>query len=182
MPSPETSDLAALGRLALGFAAKARAEGRDALTDLEGLLLLEAMGVERPSHRVVKDAAEAAALPRLSGDRAVVKVISPEILHKTEVGGVAILPNEVAAIAACVADMAARFAGKRVEGYTVNEFVPYEPRLGHEIIVGYRFAPDFGPVVSFGPGGIHAEFLAGAFRPGAANLVFSPATATRASI
>ena len=110
------------------------------------------------------------------------KVISPEILHKTEMGGVAILANDRAAIGAAIVDMESRFAGFRVDGYTVNEFVPFEPRLGHEIIVGYRFARDFGPVVSFGPGGIYTEFLAKQFRPGAANLFWSPARPTRALV
>ncbi len=166
----------------LEVVATARAEGRDALTEVEGLSLLAAMGVPAPAHHFVKGSAGVDMLAPLPGAKAVVKVISPEILHKTEMGGVAILPNDKAAIKAAMADMESRFAGYRVDGYTVNEFVPYEPRLGHEIIVGYRFARDFGPVVSFGPGGIYTEFLAGQFRPGAANVFFSPVTADRALV
>lgn len=166
----------------LEVVAKARAEGRDALTEVEGLSLLAAMGVPAPSHHFVKGSSAVDALAPLPGTKAVVKVISPAILHKTELGGVAILPNDKAAIKAAMADMEKRFAGYRVDGYTVNEFVPYEPRLGHEIIVGYRFAKDFGPVVSLGPGGIYTEFLAGQFRPGAANVFFSPVTADRALV
>jgi len=160
----------------------ALAEGRDALTELEGLAILEAMGVPTARRHFVKDPAEAAKKPLLPGPRAVVKVISPEILHKTEVGGVAIVPNENAAIADAIRAMEAKFAGQKVEGYTINEFVPFEPRLGHEIIVGYRFAPDFGPVVSFGPGGIYTEFLATVFKPGAANAFWSPAVSGRAEV
>ena len=163
----------------LEVVAKAQAEGRDALTEVEGLSLLAAMGVPAPSHHFVKGSADVDGLASLPGAKAVVKVISPAILHKTEMGGVAILQNDKAAIKAALADMEKRFAAYRVDGYTVNEFVPYEPRLGHEIIVGYRFARDFGPVVSFGPGGIYTEFLAGQFRPGAANVFFSPVTADR---
>jgi acyl-CoA synthetase (NDP forming) len=166
----------------LEVVAKARAEGRDALTEVEGLSLLAAMGVPAPSYHFVKGSSAVDGLAPLPGAKAVVKVISPAILHKTEMGGVAILPNDKAAIQAAMADMESRFAGYRVDGYTVNEFVPYEPRLGHEIIVGYRFARDFGPVVSFGPGGIYTEFLAGQFRPGAANVFFSPVTADRALV
>ncbi|MBN1241268.1 MAG: acetate--CoA ligase family protein [Spirochaetales bacterium] len=160
----------------------ALAEGRDALTELEGLAILEAMGVPTARRHFVRDSAEAAKKPLLPGPRAVVKVISPEILHKTEVGGVAIVANESAAIADAVRGMEAKFAGQKVEGYTINEFVPFEPRLGHEIIVGYRFAPDFGPVVSFGPGGVYTEFLATVFKPGAANAFWSPAVAGRADV
>ena len=169
-------------KLILEVVAKARAEGRDALTEVEGLSLLSAMGVPAPSYHFVKGSWAVDALAPLPGTKAVVKVISPEILHKTEMGGVAILPNDKFAIKTAMADMEKRFAGYRVDGYTVNEFVPYEPRLGHEIIVGYRFAKDFGPVISFGPGGIYTEFLAGQFKPGAANVFFSPATADRALV
>lgn len=159
--------------------ARATAEGRDALTEVEGLSLLSAMGVPAPRHHFIKGSAQVDALALFEGQRAVVKVISPEILHKTEMGGVAILANDKAAIKAAIADMEGRFAKFRVDGYTVNEFLPFEPKLGHEIIVGYRWAKDFGPVVSFGPGGIYTEFLAKQFKPGAANVFFSPATATR---
>jgi hypothetical protein len=75
--------------------------------------------------------------------------------------------------------MERRFASYRVDGYTVNEFVQFEPRLGHEIIFGYRFAPDFGPLVSFGPGGIYTEYLAAKFKPGESTITLSPFAATR---
>jgi len=161
---------------------RARAEGRDALTEVEGLSLLAALGVAAPHHHFIPGSKAVAGLAPFPGARAVIKVISPEILHKTEMGGVAIVPNDPASIQAAIADMEGRFGAYRVDGYTVNEFVPYEPKLGHEIIVGYRFARDFGPVVSFGPGGIYTEFLAKQFRPGAANVFFSPATADRALV
>ena len=163
----------------------ALAEGRDSLTELEGLALLEELGLETPARLFVRGSAEARASRAaglacdLPGDKVVVKVISPDILHKTEVGGVAIVANEGGAIAAAISGMEDRLGSARIEGFTINEFVDHEPALGHEMIVGYRFARDFGPVVSFGPGGIFAEYLAGAFREGAANLFFSPATADR---
>jgi acyl-CoA synthetase (NDP forming) len=169
-------------------------EGRDALTELEGLDLLEAMGIATPGHAFVAGSGEAEARAGgkafFPGARAVVKVISPDILHKTEVGGVAIVPNELPAILGAMRDMERRFAlplpghggAPRVEGYTVNEFVSFEPKIGHEMIVGYRFAKDFGPVVSFGPGGIFAEYLASNFKEGSASLFLSPAIADRASV
>jgi acyl-CoA synthetase (NDP forming) len=162
--------------------ARAVDEGRDALTEVEGLSLLQVMGVPAPRHHFIARAADVDGIDLFDGAKAVVKVISPEILHKTELGGVAILPNDTTAIRAAILDMEARFEGLRVDGYTVNEFVAFEPRLGHEIIVGYRFAGEFGPVVSFGPGGIYTEFLAKQFRPGAANVFWSPVTATRALV
>jgi acyl-CoA synthetase (NDP forming) len=166
--------------------AVARAEGRDALTELEGLTLLESLGLALPRHVFVKGSKEAepalGGTPPFPGERAVVKVISPEILHKTDVGGVAIVRNDCGAILEAIRAMEAKFKKERVDGYTVNEFVKHDEALGHEMIVGYRFARDFGPIVSFGPGGIYAEYLASAFREGSATLFFSPATASRALI
>ncbi|MFZ2912736.1 MAG: acetate--CoA ligase family protein [Rectinemataceae bacterium] len=169
--------------------APVRAEGRKALTETEGLSMLQAMGIRTPGNRIFAGSAAIEAefrAPDRSGDaglfpgrKAVVKAISPEILHKTEVGAVAIVANDAASILAAVRTMESKFTGVRVEGYTINEFVAFEPRLGHELIFGYRYAADFGPVVSFGPGGIFAEFLAGKFKPGSANAFFSPRTATR---
>jgi acyl-CoA synthetase (NDP forming) len=161
--------------------AAARSEGRDALTEVEGLGILAALGIEAPRYHFVKRsrdiARDIAALAPFPGDRAVVKVISPEILHKTDVGGVAIVPNRPTDIEASVAAMERKFAAQRIDGYTVHEFASYEPRLGHEMIAGFRFAKDFGPVVSFGPGGIYTEFLAKSFKPGTANAFFSPVLA-----
>jgi len=188
-PGGDWRDLAA--RL-LPILARARAEGRDSLTEVEGLAMLSAMGIGAPAHRFVASSeayqalaarAEASGGSALfKGERAVVKVISPQILHKTEAGGVAIVENSAAAILQAMRGMEARFTGAEVEGYTVNEFVRFDPKLGHEILFGYRFAADFGPVVSFGPGGIYAEFLADKFKAGSATLCFSPDTATRESV
>jgi len=183
-------------------------EGRSALTELEGLALLDAMGIGSPRHLFARSSEELIQMSRraspvppgspvsqaspveqampaaflFSGEKAVVKVISPQILHKTERGGVAIVGNTLPEILASMRAMEAKFADCAVQGYTVNEFVRYEPKLGHEMLFGYRFTPDFGPVVSFGPGGIFAEFLAKKFQTGAANIAFSPRTTTRATV
>lgn len=190
------ADRIELQRRLSAILARAKAENRDSLTEVEGLAMLDAMGVASPHRHFVRSSAEAAAPAEspqgsptalfpgaphgpLPGARVVVKVISPQILHKTEMGGVTIVANSPDEIAASIRDMEKRFSTYDVEGYTINEFVQFEPKLGHEIIFGYRFAPDFGPVVSFGPGGIFAEYLAENFKPGSANVFFSPRTATR---
>jgi len=85
-------------------------EGRDALTELEGLALLEALGLETPARLFVRGSAEALSgdAATLPGDKVVVKIISPDILHKTEVGGVAIVDNEGGAIVAAIKEMEGR--------------------------------------------------------------------------
>jgi acyl-CoA synthetase (NDP forming) len=172
------------------IARAALAEGRSALTELEGMDILDAMGLATPRRLLVGGSSAAAKAVAGDGDapapfpgaKVVVKVVSSAILHKTEVGGVTVARNAPAEVEAAVAAMEARFAGQAVEGYSINEFVPFEPSLGREIIVGFRLAPDFGPVVSVGFGGIYAEYLAGIFRPGAATLFLSPADSGAESI
>lgn len=157
---------------------QARSENRDALTEYEGLAVLKALDIPAPQNVFIKNSHELGAGMLLSGPKAVVKVISPEILHKTEMGGVQIVENNFETVKKTIQDMEARFKSYNVHGYTVNEFIPYDSKLGHEIIIGYRFARDFGPIISFGPGGIYTEFLAKQFIPGKANVFFSPLTAS----
>ncbi len=174
------------------LASRAIAEGRSALTELEGMDILDAMGLATPRRRFVGNAAEARALmvatggdesgTGLPGAKVVVKVVSAAILHKTEAGGVTVAPNSATGIESALAEMEARFADTKVDGYSINEFVTFEPSLGREIIMGYRLAPDFGPIVSLGFGGIYAEFIANTFRPGTATVFLSAATADRALI
>jgi acyl-CoA synthetase (NDP forming) len=159
----------------------AGARHRDAgvLLEPEGMAVLEALGIEVPRRLELRSAAEAQRLaaPPFAGERAVVKVVSARILHKTEAGGVAIVPNTVAAIAAAIADMEQRLPADPMGGFTVSEHLPFEPALGHELLVGLRWTADFGPVVTVGAGGVATEVLAGAFGEGGSLAVLSPALA-----
>lgn len=160
------------------------AAGRPALLETEGLELLDALGIGAPAHRFVRGAAEAASADTgpLGGDRVVVKVISPRILHKSDVGGVKVVARTPEAIGAAVADMESRLGGQDVVGFTINQFVRYDASIGHEVILGLRWTEDFGPVVTLGAGGIHTELLAGSFKPGREIGIFSPAVTTDAEI
>ncbi len=162
--------------------AQAKKDGRNALTEPEGVEILKALGIRVPVSLAVKSSRELSLLAPIPGDKVVIKVVSPEILHKTEAGGVAIVPNNMQVIKSAISDMESRFKAVKVDGYTINEYVSFEPRLGHEIILGYRFADDFGPLVTFGPGGIYTEFLAKTFKAGAANLFLSPHGANKDTV
>ena len=148
----------------------------NALLETEGLALLDALAIRAPRHLFVRTSAEAAAADTdaIGGNRVVVKVVSPLILHKSDVGGVAVVERTPAAIAAAIRDMESRLGGQQVVGFTINEFVQYDATLGHELILGLRWTADFGPVVTLGAGGIYAEFLASTFRPGLEIGIFSP--------
>lgn len=156
------------------------ASGRSALLETEGLELLAALGIGAPAHVFVQNAAKAALADTssLGGERVVVKIISPRILHKSDVGGVKMVERRPDAIAAAVADMEARLGDQEVVGFTINQFVRYDASIGHELILGLRWTEDFGPVVTLGAGGVYTEFLAENFRPGREIGIFSPSVTT----
>ncbi len=159
--------------------AKVKAEGRSALLETEGAEVLHALGIDSPRYTFLRSSKDAAGADfSLLGERAVVKVISPEILHKTEVGGVQIVENRREVIEETVRAMEKKFSGQSVAGYTVNEFVKFSPAMGRELLIGMRWTEDFGPVVSFGPGGIYAEFYAKHFKPGQDVAILSPGQAS----
>ena len=165
------------------IAAAARAAGRTTLLEPEGLAVLEAAGIAVPRWRFVRDARalDDAALKGLPGERVVVKVVSSQIVHKTEVGGVAFVARDRAAVAAAMTAMGARL-GEAVEGYTVAELVEHDAALGGELLLSLRWTDDFGPVVSVGAGGIHTEALAADLRPGCEIAIVSPTLTPRTVI
>ena len=164
--------------------AQARAAGRTMLLEPEGHAILTEAGIAVPRWRFVTsgdtmdDRVLADLLANLPGDRVVVKVVSAGILHKTEVGGVAIVPNEVAAVAAAIGAMQTRL-GDKVGGFTVAEFVSHDAGPGGELLVSLRWTDDFGPVVSVGAGGIVTEALSADLRTGREIAIVSPALAPR---
>ncbi len=133
--------------------AQARRDHRRVLLEPEGVRLLQALGIATPAMVFVEpgSACPASALNALPGPRVVVKIVSPDILHKTEAGGVAIADKTPGDVAAVMAEMSSRNANARVDGFLVCEFVPYRPELGHEFLLGLRGTQDAGAVVSLGP-------------------------------
>ncbi len=151
--------------------------GDRVLLETEGFELLRAMGFRTCVSCFVRSAQDVRRPGWHSpdGDRVVVKVVSREILHKSDVGGVAIVANDPAAIAATVDAMATALRDKDIEGFTINEFVTYDAALGGELLLGLRRTDDFGPVVTVGAGGIYTEFLGENFKPGRDVAILSPA-------
>ena len=137
--------------------AQARAAGRSALDEASGKALLESFGIRVPRSKVLADAD--AAGTRLSGLRPpfAVKVVSREILHKSDAGGVTLNVADAAGVATAIAQMAkkAGIAGKPIDGWLVEEMIP----PGREIVVGGIVDPKFGPMVMVGLGGIFIEVL-----------------------
>ncbi|MGQ9582072.1 MAG: acetate--CoA ligase family protein [Thermoplasmatota archaeon] len=137
----------------------ARADGRRFLYALEARRVMEAAGVPMPKSSTAWSVEEAVASAKRIGLPVAMKVVSRDILHKSDVGGVALdLESErevVEAYEAILHNCRARAPRAVVEGVEVMEMVP----PGVELIVGARRDPSFGPVVMVGLGGIYVEVL-----------------------
>ncbi|HEX7077117.1 MAG TPA: acetate--CoA ligase family protein [Candidatus Eisenbacteria bacterium] len=164
--------------------ARPRFPDAKALLEVEGLALLDAIGIATPRRIEIASALAAADLPDppLPGDRAVLKALGPGLLHKTEVGAVRVVSARRFAVLAEALAMERRLEGRTLAGFVLEEYVPHETSLGSEFLLGLRATPDFGPVVTLGAGGVHAEFLARALREGGSLAVFSDALRGAASV
>ncbi len=153
----------------------ARDRGESVLLETEGFDILRGLGFEAPAQVFVRDSADALAadLSAIAGQKAVIKVVSPEILHKSDVGGVVVIANDRRVISDTIRQMENRFTGADIAGFTINEFIDYSPALGNELLLGLRRTDDFGPVVTFGTGGIYTDFLSGNFKAGKDIAIFS---------
>ncbi len=154
--------------------ASRRPEG--VLLEPEGLDILGLLGFDLPRRVLARDAAEIARMPwpSVPGERVVLKAVSPQLPHKTDAGAVAVLPNRSTTVAAAAREMELRLGDKGLQGFLLCEFVPHASGPGSEFLLGLRHTRDFGPVVTLGPGGVHAEFLARALRDGESLAVFAP--------
>ncbi|NNF37941.1 MAG: CoA-binding protein [Gemmatimonadetes bacterium] len=138
--------------------ARAREEGREGLLEHEALGALAAYGIPVVEHRVVPGVDEAVAAAEAIGFPVVVKAISPEIVHKTDVGGVAVdlrTAHDVRQAATAIVEAVANVPDARLTGLLVERF----EQGGRETIVGVSPDPTFGPVVMFGLGGVYVEAL-----------------------
>ncbi|EHR51958.1 acyl-CoA synthetase (NDP forming) [Saccharomonospora marina XMU15] len=136
-----------------------RAQGRDSLTAPEGKRVADAYGIPTPREGLATTADEAAALAEEIGTAVVCKIVSPDILHKTEAGGVIVGVEGPAAAREAfdkiVANAKAYDASATITGVQVQQLVGG----GHEVIVGATTDPTFGKIVAFGLGGVLVEVL-----------------------
>lgn len=119
--------------------------------------ILERYGVSVPEYALATTAKEAAEAAKKIGFPLVMKVVSPKILHKTDVGGVKINITKVSDVKKTFTDMHKRLAKKDsgFKGVLLEKMVPQ----GVELIVGVQNDPQFGPVIMVGMGGIMTEIM-----------------------
>ena len=137
---------------------RARREGRTALDEQSGKALLSAYGIAVPRSVMVGGADEVnEALAQLNPPY-VVKVVSPDILHKSDAGGVKVRLQSATEVQQAIKAMMQQpvIAQSRIDGFLVEEMAP----AGQEIVIGGLRDADFGPLVMVGLGGIFVEVLA----------------------
>jgi acetyltransferase len=141
----------------------ALAEGRELLDEREAKTVLAAYGIPVVTTVAVAASADAAtdAAQRI-GYPVVLKILSPDVGHKSDVGGVALGLADAAAVRAAVERMLAQVRAARpdarIAGFTVQAMV--QRPMAVELIVGTSIDPSFGPVLLFGQGGTAVEVLA----------------------
>jgi acetyltransferase len=139
----------------------ARTEGREKLSEMEVMRVLEAYGIPVAPYHVARTADEAARAAAELGWPVVMKVLSERIIHKSDVGGVIVGVEDEAELRAAFARLTtevparAGIGAELVDGVLVQKMVP----RGKETIIGMTLDPQFGPVLMFGLGGIYVEAL-----------------------
>ena len=157
---PSISGTLASGRAtARALVREALAAGRYLLSDPETKAILRAYGMALVETRQAADAEEAVAAARSIGFPVAVKILSPDVMHKSDVGGVALDLDSEQAVRAAAGRVRRQLAelrpDARFEGYSVQAMAR-RPE-GHELILGAATDPVFGPVILFGQGGIAVE-------------------------
>jgi acetyl coenzyme A synthetase (ADP forming)-like protein len=139
---------------------RVKAEKRSSLSAPEAKQVADAYGLPVPQEGLATSADEAVKLAERIGFPVVMKIVSPEILHKTEAGGVLVGVENAAAVRAgfdtIVANARTYDAGAAISGVQVQQMLPSGAQ---EVIVGAVTDPSFGKLVAFGLGGVLVEVL-----------------------
>jgi acetyl coenzyme A synthetase (ADP forming)-like protein len=136
-----------------------RADKRTSLTAPEGKLVCDAYGIPVPKEGVAASALEASKIATGMGFPVVMKIVSPDILHKTEAGGVMVGVKTAADVEknyeTILANAKKYKADARIEGIQVQQML----LGGQEVIIGAVTDGSFGKLVAFGLGGVLVEVL-----------------------
>ncbi len=138
---------------------KVKKENRKMMLPHEAKEIMKLVGIETPDYRIAKNIEEAIKYAEEIGYPIVMKIVSEDIIHKTEAGGVALNledKNEVVeAYQAIIKNVSSRFPDARIRGVEISKMAA----KGIETIVGGTQDVSFGPIVMFGLGGIYVEAI-----------------------
>ena len=145
--------------LAIQVIKKARKAGRNSLTEIEAKQVFAAYGMPVTKTELAKSEDEAVKLAKSIGFPVVMKIVSPDILHKSDAGGVKVNIQDEAAVREAYQMILANALDYKpdanVHGIAIQEMAPW----GTEVILGSINDPTFGPTMMFGLGGIFVEVL-----------------------
>ncbi len=134
-------------------------EGRSILTEFESKELLKLVGIPVVETRLARTEKEAVSLCREIGYPVALKIASPDVIHKTDSGGVRLSLNSAIEVKKAYGEITEavrqQYPKALIQGISVQKMV----RPGTEVIVGTSKDPQFGPVMMFGLGGIFVEIL-----------------------
>jgi 3-hydroxypropionyl-CoA synthetase (ADP-forming) len=126
------------------------------ITEESAKQILEKYGIKVPNHALVSSTSEAEENARRIGFPIVAKIVSEDILHKTDVGGVKVGLNSEEEVKTTFDEMYTRLKEKyNVKGVLLEKMVP----RGVELIIGLQNDPQFGPCIMVGLGGIYTEIF-----------------------
>jgi acetyltransferase len=144
----------------LGLMRRALKEGRDFLLEHESKEFLRAYGIPVVETYQAKSPDEAASIASRIGYPVVMKIISPDVTHKTDVDGVVLNVSSEGEVKRCFKELMERVRRRapsvRIEGVTVQ---PMIDKSGYELIIGAKKDKLFGSVLIFGSGGIGVELF-----------------------
>lgn len=137
----------------------ARSQGRTVLTEIESKQILDEAGIPVAKAQLARTAKEAGAAAEKAGFPVVLKIVSPDVTHKSDAGGVKLGLKSAAEVETAFGEIVAAVKAKqpdaRIDGVAVQHMAP----PGTEVIMGMSKDPQFGPVLMFGLGGIFVEVL-----------------------
>lgn len=159
----------------------ALADGRNSLYEFEVYELLQEIGLDVPGFLFIQDPLEVnESLMKNFKQPIVVKVVSPQIIHKQKLGGVKVIKNTDPLFVQFVLtrmkeEVLSHFEDvdkPEIKGFLLTEFIPHTQAIGYEVLLGFKEDLAFGPVLTLSKGGDDAEFFAKYYD--SANLFIPP--------
>jgi len=143
----------------LSIMKRAREERRTVLTEFESKRILKGAGVPVVETKLARNQKEAVSLSQKIGFPVVLKIVSPDVVHKTDAGGVKIDLGNVTEVRKAyneiLTSVRKQYPHAVIHGISVQKMA----RPGIEVIIGTSHDPQFGPVILFGLGGLFVEVL-----------------------
>ena len=138
---------------------QAKKEGRSILTEFESKRILRQVGISVVETKLAKTRKEAVSFSQKMGFPVALKIASPDVIHKTDSGGVRLSLNNVAEVKKAYDQILKKVKKQYPEAALHGVSVQRMVRPGTEVIIGTTKDPQFGPVIMFGLGGIFVELL-----------------------